>query len=108
RRRVIPLSGSVDSHHLSRHDALPIYPDTGLGLPAGYTGMPAERERTAVIGDRDRWLLEQAQRAALDGDREIAVDRLVAESADARSEEHTSELQSRQKLVCRLVLVKKK
>ncbi len=61
------------------------HPDTGLGLPAGYTGMPAERERTAVIGDRDRWLLEQAQRAALDGDREIAVDRLVAESADAEA-----------------------
>src|SRR5690606_41952766 len=31
-----------------------------------------------------------------------------AESADARSEEHTSELQSRENLVCRLLLEKKK
>src|SRR3712207_7592769 len=34
--------------------------------------------------------------------------RLVEEVADARSEEHTSELQSRQYLVCRLLLEKKK
>src|SRR5258707_9838683 len=32
----------------------------------------------------------------------------VAEHHDARSEEHTSELQSRQYLVCRLLLEKKK
>src|SRR3712207_8315862 len=35
-----------------------------------------------------------------------AVDRLIRERL--RSEEHTSELQSRQYLVCRLLLVKKK
>src|SRR3712207_8927375 len=34
--------------------------------------------------------------------------RLVAVAAAARSEEHTSELQSRQYLVCRLLLEKKK
>src|SRR3712207_8609301 len=33
---------------------------------------------------------------------------LSAEQADRRSEEHTSELQSRQYLVCRLLLEKKK
>src|SRR5438874_6235838 len=42
-----------------------------------------------------------------------AVDRVVAEGRlaqllDARSEEHTSELQSRRDLVCRLLLEKKK
>src|SRR5436309_8752773 len=34
--------------------------------------------------------------------------RNVTASEDARSEEHTSELQSREKLVCRLLLEKKK
>src|SRR3712207_8440901 len=34
--------------------------------------------------------------------------RIVAASAGSRSEEHTSELQSRQYLVCRLLLEKKK
>src|SRR3712207_8135259 len=38
---------------------------------------------------------------------EIAFDRLTG-SPSARSEEHTSELQSRQYLVCRLLLEKKK
>src|SRR3712207_6978594 len=33
---------------------------------------------------------------------------LAAQTADPRSEEHTSELQSRQYLVCRLLLEKKK
>src|SRR3712207_9008727 len=35
-------------------------------------------------------------------------DRLVEREVDDRSEEHTSELQSRQYLVCRLLLEKKK
>src|SRR3712207_8631847 len=60
-------------------------------------------------------------RSASDGDRHVAVRALVgydevAGSAPAaesgtdrnRSEEHTSELQSRQYLVCRLLLEKKK
>src|SRR3712207_6858305 len=36
------------------------------------------------------------------------IARLVAQQLSARSEEHTSELQSRQYLVCRLLLEKKK
>src|SRR3712207_8029790 len=36
------------------------------------------------------------------------VQQLLGQSAGARSEEHTSELQSRQYLVCRLLLEKKK
>src|SRR5207302_4289724 len=37
-----------------------------------------------------------------------AVDRYFPVSTSARSEEHTSELQSRENLVCRLLLEKKK
>src|SRR3712207_7471700 len=40
-------------------------------------------------------------------ERDVAADREHA-ADDARSEEHTSELQSRQYLVCRLLLEKKK
>src|SRR5690606_30831156 len=37
-----------------------------------------------------------------------AVEQLIAKDLGARSEEHTSELQSRENLVCRLLLDKKK
>src|SRR2546428_8347036 len=46
--------------------------------------------------------------ATLVGDREIAAVREAAEVIGERSEEHTSELQSRSDLVCRLLLEKKK
>src|SRR5204862_7288080 len=38
----------------------------------------------------------------------LALDRLEHDAGDVRSEEHTSELQSRRDLVCRLLLEKKK
>src|SRR5258707_4733937 len=38
----------------------------------------------------------------------VALDMPLGQLIDARSEEHTSELQSRQYLVCRLLLEKKK
>src|SRR3712207_7522034 len=41
-------------------------------------------------------------------DLKVREDMLTGESEDVRSEEHTSELQSRQYLVCRLLLEKKK
>src|SRR5438874_5243898 len=37
----------------------------------------------------------------------VALDRIAVRDYDARSEEHTSELQSRRDLVCRLLLEKK-
>src|SRR5690242_21630740 len=48
-------------------------------------------------------LIGETLRAKLERDRAIPVDQLVA-----RSEEHTSELQSHVNLVCRLLLEKKK
>src|SRR5690606_41488427 len=88
------------SHPLSLHDALPISEQcAALGLQARRHGqasaagrvLAAAAESAAVdrVGRRDR-----ARRAAL--------------SVDVRSEEHTSELQSRENLVCRLLLEKKK
>src|SRR5688572_31816972 len=42
------------------------------------------------------------------GDRALTGERLQRVARDARSEEHTSELQSQSNLVCRLLLEKKK
>src|SRR3712207_8748073 len=68
----------------------------GLGLPAieaFHCGTPVVSTRTVGVG-------EYAQ----DGRNLLLADA----NAPERSEEHTSELQSRQYLVCRLLLEKKK
>src|SRR5205809_3470865 len=75
---------TAGSNSLSLHDALPIY--------ARDLRMLGEPER-AFAHDR-----LQDERGA----------RRVGELAPERSEEHTSELQSRLHLVCRLLLEKKK
>src|SRR5258707_2858699 len=81
-------TATTEIYTLSLHDALPI-----LGIGKLTPVLRRQQQRGQV--DRHRL---QDRRAASD------VDRL----AHARSEEHTSELQSRQYLVCRLLLEKKK
>src|SRR5690606_40535074 len=106
---VVMLSSMTipDSYLLSLHDALPILRGHGFGQrlqrPVGHPphryvgslkqlGQPVGRGRHRVqLGDDTR------------GER--FADRLGSLS---RSEEHTSELQSRENLVCRLLLEKKK
>src|SRR5205809_7895577 len=78
-------TATTEIYTLSLHDALPISRDAGAGRAVWRT--PA--------GAHD------AQR------RPDACGR-AAHRASARSEEHTSELQSRLHLVCRLLLEKKK
>src|SRR5438046_8248926 len=70
---------------------------SGLDVPAGLAG----RRR----GERDRG--DGARRRHLDPAVAVA-ERHVGPLLEARSEEHTSELQSLTKLVCRLLLEKKK
>src|SRR5206468_12989443 len=89
-------TATTETYTLSLHDALPIYSIEQLRLGVGQPGtrwtLPRERRHTrrdAVIS---------AQRLAHRGTGRGAV----------RSEEHTSELQSRSDLVCRLLLEKKK
>src|SRR2546428_4772047 len=93
-------TATTEIYTLSLHDALPIsVPDdvvdrrdaVGLGL------RPARRLPLAHLAGRG---IETTQIPA----REVAVPHDVV----ARSEEHTSELQSRSDLVCRLLLEKKK
>src|SRR5204862_6155148 len=70
---------------LSLHDALPIY-----------ARRRRQGRRRRAQGDRDR-------RRRL-----RSPQRRIQRHGDERSEEHTSELQSRRDLVCRLLLEKKK
>src|SRR5438445_3602084 len=72
-------TATTEIYTLSLHDALPIYHGRASG----------ERARQGLL------------RAAVDL-------RAGERSSPCRSEEHTSELQSRQYLVCRLLLEKKK
>src|SRR5690606_42143670 len=92
-----PFLFAVDSatdalYALSLHDALPIF---GLGALGGDHG--------GQIG-LGLSLQAHVQRGV---DDDVAALEFVGRGQLPRSEEHTSELQSREKLVCRLLLEKK-
>src|SRR5690606_40234505 len=100
-RRVIWLSSnaSTASSALSLHDALPISAhDQARHIPAVAAAEGDELAHARADARLD--VARLGDTAAGDGDD-------VAEPCN-RSEEHTSELQSRENLVCRLLLEKKK
>src|SRR3712207_8197435 len=66
--------------------------------------------RSLYLGERGRQYFETGDRAGTEGEIRVPVmeERLQVDKREVeRSEEHTSELQSRQYLVCRLLLEKK-
>src|SRR3712207_8250291 len=81
-------TATTEIYTLSLHDALPIFSNPGAILAFQYSGMllPVQENTLAV---------RRAQGYS------------VYPNPVQRSEEHTSELQSRQYLVCRLLLEKK-
>src|SRR3712207_7552923 len=81
-------TATTEIYTLSLHDALPIWPGRSQRRPGG-----VHPTAGAVPGRRGRRGAGRLRRLAL---------------LRRRSEEHTSELQSRQYLVCRLLLEKKK
>src|SRR3712207_7031607 len=83
-------TATTEIYTLSLHDALPIYRLTGL----------------TDDGDRVRVLF--ANGSSTEVDLLVGADGIHSVVRGLRSEEHTSELQSRQYLVCRLLLEKKK
>src|SRR5262249_59812980 len=93
-----PLRPTTETFTLSLHDALPIFE-------------LLEDETDPLAAQLGQLRLAAAHRGT--GDEHVAVGRLVEpggkleECALARSEEHTSELQSLTNLVCRLLLEKK-
>src|SRR3712207_9056540 len=88
-------TATTEIYTLSLHDALPIF---------GRSGRLGEPDRNQQAGGRGRGPPAPARSpGAGPGD-----DRKRDHGRVLRSEEHTSELQSRQYLVCRLLLEKKK
>src|SRR3712207_8909921 len=88
-------TSTTEIYTLSLHDALPIWVRQ-LAPPAHQRQRPARRG--PLPARRGRRLAPRLVGHRAD----------PARPADRRSEEHTSELQSRQYLVCRLLLEKKK
>src|SRR3712207_8664039 len=88
-------TATTEIYTLSLHDALPI---CLAGAHRVRRGASSRRRRTrpriAALGGRARHAVDRARGRGRRG-------------AETRSEEHTSELQSRQYLVCRLLLEKK-
>src|SRR5690606_42078212 len=83
---------------LSLHDALPIFRQTGRPVSAAASSAPSRvSERTSLISP-----------APSRADSRMTAGVEVSTEMMTRSEEHTSELQSRENLVCRLLLEKKK
>src|SRR3712207_7340349 len=92
-------TATTEIYTLSLHDALPIS-DVHRSLP---------RAGAAAAGDRaGGGGLQQHRPLGRRGAGHPRVQRARLRLGGGRSEEHTSELQSRQKLVFRLLLVKKK
>src|SRR3712207_7853940 len=89
-------TATTEIYTLSLHDALPILRPVPRGWPAG----PALQQRAGLC---QRHVLRRVRKRG--GRRQGVPAPLVCQR---RSEEHTSELQSRQYLVCRLLLEKKK
>src|SRR3712207_6880558 len=90
-------TATTEIYTLSLHDALPIC--------AGVERAVAQRLRREAA--EDHRVRGTDARAGEHRDRRLGDHRQVDHHA-VRSEEHTSELQSRQYLVCRLLLEKKK
>src|SRR5690606_41943676 len=84
---------TTELYTLSLHDALPILDDS-LRSRAAALGWTERGRCLAVAGTADQ---------GMDDLRAVELRR----AARRRSEEHTSELQSRENLVCRLLLEKK-
>src|SRR5690606_41943195 len=97
---LLPRCGDRRDPH-----SFPTRRSSDLGDPEAPTGLP-ERFR---LPDSERTRLAAKKRdESIEGLKRLLADLGADNPQRARSEEHTSELQSREKLVCRLLLEKKK
>src|SRR5690606_42082204 len=92
----ITNTATTNIYTLSLHDALPIFPSSTLTamLSRMPTVMAALTKSTGKSQEQLQKLFSEKP--------QLLIDALIK-----RSEEHTSELQSRENLVCRLLLEKK-
>src|SRR5687768_1058167 len=100
-------TATTEIYTLSLHDALPIW----AGVTAGAVSIDPRVERV-TIAEIERLVPEVVSTYFNDHNFGVArnpkVDVRIDDARHFRSEEHTSELQSRLHLVCRLLLEKKK
>src|SRR5690606_41617859 len=101
---LISGTATTEIYTLSLHDALPIF-------TAHLEETQGQVERIDQIVELLDIKLKRMKCAAMEGlveeSKEVIDEIEKGPVRDARSEEHTSELQSREKLVCRLLLEKK-
>src|SRR3712207_8376164 len=84
-----------------------LFPYTTLFRSSGYPGGLRSIPYTKLMEERPELVIEKAVKGMLPSNR-LGRPMLKKLKVYARSEEHTSELQSRQYIVCRLLLEKKK
>src|SRR3712207_8987804 len=106
-------TATTEIYTLSLHDALPILRGV-LGVVQRPLDLTAERDELTEVLRGDRQAQLRGRQRGVDrpavgqGHRHLAPGGGHRHLPGDRSEEHTSELQSRQYLVCRLLLEKKK
>src|SRR5690606_40060821 len=103
---VIPLPSPSPPSTLSLHDALPIY----HWPPSlqGYVSSPLHSHHNKVKSEKHHPYAQQLTKSPHPAPSKALLIELCRAHLQSRSEEHTSELQSRENLVCRLLLDKKK
>src|SRR3712207_8714507 len=92
-------TATTEIYTLSLHDALPISVVVPTGQQVAEEGCVGHDDVVGSSSRSDRPLCPVTEVTHVDPD--------VRRQVECRSEEHTSELQSRQYLVCRLLLEKK-
>src|SRR5690606_41394778 len=101
---AVKWSATHAFYTLSLHDALPIFAGDAVAVEVA-----VERAQRRVVAHQPVGELAHAQPQDLAVEADpVGEQRALARQRAARSEEHTSELQSRENLVCRLLLEKKK
>src|SRR5206468_11928635 len=102
------LTATTELSTLSLHDALPIYRNHGVwcgGVPV-LCLVPGTLRRSGIRSSQPEDLPLIVSPAS-GASRHIVLHSSTSLRISSRSEEHTSELQSRSDLVCRLLLEKK-
>src|SRR5690606_41010881 len=98
RRFYFHAPATTELYTLSLHDALPILP---AELAGRWLGPESQNDRDLILRANSH-----VEYRVSDGSQMLLGS--VEYDPEVRSEEHTSELQSRENLVCRLLLEKKK
>src|SRR5690606_40944310 len=103
--RCVNGTPTTEIYTLSLHDALPIWERAKpVNTPMAYIGM----SRSTLARAKTSSTMAAPVRAMMPLENTRRWPRLVSwRGRKLRSEEHTSELQSRENLVCRLLLEKK-